>query len=87
LAGGAAVAAAAGGIAASKLRRSKRRKFVPVGRPKIQAIKMPELDAIAGGISNAGRHLGRTGEQLSRIAEDVQTAGTATERLGRLLSK
>jgi hypothetical protein len=38
-------------------------------------------------VSKAGHAIDRTGELLSKIAIDIQTAGETTERVGKLLAK
>jgi hypothetical protein len=90
-AGGAAVAALAGSVAAGKALKPKRRTMNvgPVAWPKvrIKAPKMPDMDAVANGVSKAGQQVGRTGERLGKIATDIQKAGETTERVGKLLSK
>jgi hypothetical protein len=91
LAGGAAVAAIAGSVAVGKALKPKRRtiNMGPVAWPKvrIKAPKMPDMDSVANGVSKAGHHVGRTGEQLCKIATDIQKAGETTERVGKFLSK
>ncbi len=91
LAGGAAVAAIAGSVAVGKALKPKRRTINvgPVAWPKvrIKAPKMPDMESVASGVSKAGHTVGRTGEQLSKIAIDIQKAGETTERVGKLLAK
>jgi hypothetical protein len=91
LAGGAAVAAVAGGVAFGKALRPRRHTIDlrAVGWPKLNVVspKLPDMTSVAKGVSKAGEQVGRTGEQLARIAGDIQKAGQTTERIGKLLAK
>ncbi len=91
LAGGAAVAAVAGGVAVRKVLRPRRNTIDlrAVGWPKLHVAspKVPDMNSVAKGVSKAGEQVGRTGEQLSRIAGDIRKAGETTERIGKLLAK
>jgi hypothetical protein len=101
LAGGAALAALAGSVAVGKKLKPKRRKFNlgPVTLPKVGPGSLPkvhvktpkdldlDLDSVAGGLSKAGKRVGRTGEQLGKLAIDIQRAGETTERVGKILAK
>lgn len=92
MAGGAAAAAAlAGSVALGKALKPRRQALDlgPVSLPKvrIKTWKMPDLDSLASGVSKAGKKVGRTGEQLGKLAGDIQKAGETTERVGKLLAK
>jgi hypothetical protein len=85
--GAAAVAVIAGSVAAGKALKPKRRTINVWPKVHIKAPKMPDIDSVARGVSKAGHTVGRTGEQLSKIAIDIRKAGETTERVGKLLGK
>ena len=91
LAGGAAAAAVAGGIAVGKALRPTRHvidlRAVRWPKLRVASPKLPDMNSVAKGVSKAGEQVGRTGEQLSKIAGDIQKAGETTERIAKLLAK
>jgi hypothetical protein len=46
-----------------------------------------DVNAMANGVKRTGQQVGRAGEQLGKIAGDIQRAGQTAERVGRLLAK
>lgn len=54
---------------------------------RVKSPRVPDLNSVASGLSKAGQQVVRTGEQLGKVATDIQRAGETTERVGKLLSE
>jgi hypothetical protein len=88
---GATAAAAAGGALLKRRLTPKRRKVlgVRVPRPQLDGL-LPsgglDLTPIAKGISNAGKRVTKTSQQLAKLSDDVEQIGKTAQKMGDSLT-
>ena len=91
LAGAAAAAAIAGGAALKRQLAPRRRRVLGVSMPALRLDELvpsdgPDLKRIAKRVATAGKLVVTTSRRLSKLSDELERVGKATQKLGDSLS-